>query len=716
MDDLQYVNKFVQMVDVDDVPQDDAERYKRHVEARNRLKKKFIPNAPVLGAMPGAVKVTSEAATERAPPPRSSDAAVARRTFAMPNENETAKGSTTRAKHRKTVERTVSVNIDSRDRDVTLYPKASSFEVLLKKPFQNVRKVALTSTELPNTDDVIKESPASSRNNVISWVNMEDADIGFPVYSAYVRPGTYSAVTLQMEMGQKMNTVKTRGGAGGFHSFTVKIDLDTNVVTFTRLVNRQLPFNGFSFEAGSNMVQATLVSHGFLVGDEVFISGVRSTVGSITSATMNSNFTVSRVLDADHFEFEIGSTASVTSEGGGTSSNIGRTVPFKLLFGRQQGTIAHIIGFAEEDSSYPVGEADPLTPYTVGVTDVIVGYPTIFVSPNHGLRRGMLVRIRGLGVFPSLIDEVPLAVYSVPDTNTFVLNIRTSDIIASSIADTSVYTERLTLNFPAHGFNQIVSITDSPSQPGAARCVSLLPHNLVTGDTLVLNNTNSSPPLSGKRSVMRVSDDTFDVWIDPDMESGSPSLVADGDYGVIGNSHKFLLYNATDVGSVTAENINDRIFTVDTIIDEDRFTFLIEGVVPTTATRGGGAYVSISSDIHGFLGIQNNTDSDNNLVRPITLSGENYVFMCIRDLGNYINTGGVEDIFAKILLNKPPGDVLFNSFVPGPGVVFYDEPLPELSRLVVSMRTPSNALFEFNGIDFSFTIEVTEYVDTFVDE
>lgn len=716
MDDLQYVNRFVQMVDVDDVPQDDAEKYKRHVETRNRLKKKFIPNAPVLGAMPGAVKVTSDSSATERVPPASNENAVARRTFAMPNDNEHTQGSTLRAKHRKTIERTLSVNIDSRDRDTTLYPKASSFEVFLRKPFRNVHKVTLTSMELPNTDDVIKDTPPASRNNVISWVNAEDADIGFPVYRAYVRPGTYSAVTLQMEMSERMNTVKTRGGAGGFHSFTVKIDLDTSVVTFTRLVNRQLPFNGFSFTTGSNLVRATLISHGFQIGDEVFISGVRGTVGSVTATVMNNRFTVSDVIDADHFEFEVGATASVTAEGGGTSSNIGRTVPFKLLFGRQQGGIGHIIGFPEEDSSSAVGETDPLIPYVVRVTDVRVGYPTIFVSPNHGLRSGMLVRIRGLVVFPSLTDEVPLAVYSVPDTDTFVLNIRTTDLVVSSIADTYIYTERLTLFFRGHGFNRIVDISDSP-QDGAARCVTLLPHNISVGDKVVLNKTNCTPRILGQRTVVAVSgDDMFDVWIDPEMMGGSPPLVLPGDNGILGYSHNFLLYNATDVGSVTAKNINDRILAVDTIVDEDHFTFLIEGVVPTEAIRGGGEYVSISSDIHGFLGIQNNTDSDNNLVRPIALSGENYVFMCVRELGNYINTGSVEDIFAKILLNKPPGDVLFNSFVPGPGVVFHEGPLPELSKLAISMRTHSNSLFEFNGVDFSFTIEVTEFIDTFVDE
>lgn len=712
MDDLQYINKFAKMVDVDDVPQEDAERYKRHVEGRNRQKTKHIPNAPVIGFTPGGIKMAP--ASDQVTSGRIDT--VVRRSLAMPSQTESMQGSSLRAKHKKTIERTLSVNIDSRDRDVTLYPKASSFEVYLRKPFRNVHKVTLTSMELPNTDDVIKEAPAESKNNIIAWVNSEDADIGFPVYNAYVRPGTYSAVTLQNEMSNKMNTVKTRGGLGGFHTFNVKIDLDTSVVTFTRLANRQLPFNGFSFTTGSSIVQATLASHGFQVGEDLYISGVRGQVGSITAAILNTNYVISSVIDNDHFEFEVPATASVTVDGGGSNTNIGRTVPFKLLFGRSQGTIGSIIGFPEEDSSTPINQENPLMTYVVTVSDVQIGYPTVFVSPNHGLRQGMLVRITGLGVLPSVNDEVPLVVFSVPNTDTFVLNIRTTEIQSSSIATTLIFTERFTLHFPGHGFNYIVDIIDSPAQFGAARVVTLLPHKLATGAKIVLNRTNSVPDINGQRTITRISDDTFDVWIDESITSGAPLLISDGDTGILGHSHNFLLYNSTEMGSIVATGINDRMLKVDTIIDEDNFTFLIEGVVPNKAVSGGGKFISISSDTHGFLGVQNNTDADNNLVRPIVLSGENYVFLCIKQLGNYINTGSVDDIFAKILLNKPPGEVLFNSFVPGPGVVFYEGPLPDLSKLNVSLRTHANSLFEFNGVDFSFTVEITEFVDTFLDD
>src|SRR3954465_6878138 len=107
MDDLQYINKFAKMVDVDDVPQEDAERYKRHVEGRNRQKTKHIPNAPVIGFTPGGIKMAP--ASDQVTSGRIDT--VVRRSLAMPSQTESMQGSSLRAKHKKTIERTLSVNI-----------------------------------------------------------------------------------------------------------------------------------------------------------------------------------------------------------------------------------------------------------------------------------------------------------------------------------------------------------------------------------------------------------------------------------------------------------------------------------------------------------------------------------------------------------------------------------------------------------------------------
>lgn len=71
------------------------------------------------------------------------------------------------------------VAIDTADRDDEKYPNQNNFITYLGKTFHNVTKIELISTEIPNTDQVIKETPTSIRNNLISWQNEEDRSLGF---------------------------------------------------------------------------------------------------------------------------------------------------------------------------------------------------------------------------------------------------------------------------------------------------------------------------------------------------------------------------------------------------------------------------------------------------------------------------------------------------------------------------------------------------------
>lgn len=70
------------------------------------------------------------------------------------------------------------VCVDSRDRNISLYPHQNEFETFLGKNFFNVSRIQLVSTEIPNTDQVIKQIPLELKNNRISWQNAEDMDIG----------------------------------------------------------------------------------------------------------------------------------------------------------------------------------------------------------------------------------------------------------------------------------------------------------------------------------------------------------------------------------------------------------------------------------------------------------------------------------------------------------------------------------------------------------
>jgi len=89
----------------------------------------------------------------------------------------------------------------------------------------------------------------------------------------------------------------------------------------------------------------------------------------------------------------------------------------------------------------------------------------------------------------------------------------------------------------------------------------------------------------------------------------------------------------------------------------------------------------------------------------LQLSGNSYIIVECSQLSTITSVGPIKDIFAKILLSGLPGTVLYNSYVCVPKV-FY-EPIAELSSLEFTFYSPDGSLFDFNGVNHSFTLEIT---------
>lgn len=71
------------------------------------------------------------------------------------------------------------INIDSRLRDLEKYPYAHDFYAPFGKIFNNVKSIRLVSSEIPNSDQVIREFPTELQNNTMYWINNEDADLNY---------------------------------------------------------------------------------------------------------------------------------------------------------------------------------------------------------------------------------------------------------------------------------------------------------------------------------------------------------------------------------------------------------------------------------------------------------------------------------------------------------------------------------------------------------
>lgn len=110
-------------------------------------------------------------------------------------------------------------------------------------------------------------------------------------------------------------------------------------------------------------------------------------------------------------------------------------------------------------------------------------------------------------------------------------------------------------------------------------------------------------------------------------------------------------------------------------------------------------------DIPGALSINTNVISN----KSLQLCGENYIIMVADPLFTFTSIGEIKQAFAKILLCDSPGKILYNSFVPM--TYYYDDPLHEVSNLDIAFYNPDGTLFDFNGINHSFTLEIITVTD-----
>lgn len=197
-------------------------------------------------------------------------------------------------------------------------------------------------------------------------------------------------------------------------------------------------------------------------------------------------------------------------------------------------------------------------------------------------------------------------------------------------------------------------------------------------------------------------------------------------YGVdtiLGAGDKFKIYrvngnpvNTDGLFSMNLRKINNNLFTVNKIINKDFYNFKVLGQYAsiTSYTTPGDIYMS--SYKNGFSYKQDNTGTaaggnfGSGPYRGLKLSGNNYVFLTSPGLETIANTNVINNVFAKILLSEPPGNIIFNSFVSN-AKIFDEVPLAKLEKLQFKVIGSDKFLYDFNNNDFSFSMEIVEYID-----
>lgn len=89
-------------------------------------------------------------------------------------------------------------------------------------------------------------------------------------------------------------------------------------------------------------------------------------------------------------------------------------------------------------------------------------------------------------------------------------------------------------------------------------------------------------------------------------------------------------------------------------------------------------------------------------VNVVFLVGENYLYLCLKEFSDTLNSDNIQNVFAKVIMNIPPRSIAFDSFVSNE--VIFQRPL-DIKQLNVQWRRRTGELVGFNTIEHSFSIE-----------
>ena len=200
--------------------------------------------------------------------------------------------------------------------------------------------------------------------------------------------------------------------------------------------------------------------------------------------------------------------------------------------------------------------------------------------------------------------------------------------------------------------------------------------------------------------------------------------------------------NAIETNNIPVSYIN-KTFTIEKILDRDTYEVKLPLYNPTTSvndiTNGGNVVIIVYAlkvrllldkpntlgNILGFRQTGNpdsitqynttitnaslyeqdfNIDiSGSSLNGTINLSGENYILMTCPIIDN------IDGIFAKLLLAGDPGSILFNQYIQLGSQL--KTKISSLSEFEVSFTDPQGLLYEFNGLEHSYTLEIYENIN-----
>jgi hypothetical protein len=118
-----------------------------------------------------------------------------------------------------------------------------------------------------------------------------------------------------------------------------------------------------------------------------------------------------------------------------------------------------------------------------------------------------------------------------------------------------------------------------------------------------------------------------------------------------------------------------------------------------------GAYASLSAAaVLGFSAADTTSAATATSDRIVQLQGETNVYLCLEGLGGILNSALISDVAAKVVFPTAARMATLQSLA-APIIVF-PAPVPILRTLRVQFKRANGRLYDFQGLDNSFTVEI----------
>ena len=263
---------------------------------------------------------------------------------------------------------------------VQAFTKPNHYSIFLNKNLENVKKVKLISSEFPNTEKVIKNSPEEEINNKLYFQVLEDGDF---IYSINITSGNFSLDGLANEITSQIEQVKRKNYTDSLlvniennsvleksESFSAIVEFNqfTDVFTISLfsvvIVKQPITVSGEEFEDLRKRIQVNHVNHGLNVGNSIRLQNCVSTT-KIPSGILNSSHVIESIIDNNNYIIKLprhNASSTDNDTGGGEAVNILIPLQFRLLFNYKD-TIGNIIGFRN------VGEENSITEFSTTITN-----------------------------------------------------------------------------------------------------------------------------------------------------------------------------------------------------------------------------------------------------------------------------------------------------------------------------------------------------------